>query len=237
MLGKLYGLGVGPGDPELLTLKALRLLQKTPVIAVPVSRQGEDSLALLVVRPYLRQEQEIITLYMPMSRDRDYLEQAWEAAAAKLIEKLGQGLDVAFLTLGDASLYSTYTYLMEKIKVMSPGVKIETVPGVTSFAAAAARLNLPLAKGDELLAVVPLLKDPESLKQLLPHFSNIVLMKVARHYDDIVRVLKESGRAQNSVLVSRCGHENEYFCRDLEADIGKKHDYLSTIIVKGAGEQ
>ncbi|MDN5347356.1 MAG: precorrin-2/cobalt-factor-2 C20-methyltransferase [Clostridia bacterium] len=237
MPGKFYGLGVGPGDPELLTLKALRVLQQVPVIAVPVSQRGEESLAFLVARPYLRPEQEILSLFMPMSRDRNYLERAWDAAAGELIEKLKQGLDVAFLTLGDASLYSTYSYLMERIKIWLPEAEIETVPGITSFAAAAARLNLPLAKGDELLAIVPLLKNPEELTRLLPIFPNLVLMKVARQYDAIVRVLQESDRAKYAVLVSRCGQDGEYFSRNLEAGIGKKQDYLSLIIVKGAEKQ
>ncbi|MDF9408845.1 precorrin-2 C(20)-methyltransferase [Pelotomaculum isophthalicicum JI] len=234
MAGKLYGLGVGPGDPELITLKALRVLQQVPVVAVPVSRHGEDSLALTVAKSHLRPEQEIITLQMPMSRDQECLEKAWEAAAGRLLEKLGKGLDVAFLTLGDASLYSSYSYLMEKVGELESGVEIETVPGVTSFAAAAARLNQPLAKGDEPLAVVPLLEDPEVLGELLPHFSNMVLMKVARRYDEIVRVLKENGRAENAVLISRCGLDGEIVSRDLDEGIGKKHDYLTAIIVKGA---
>ncbi|OPX90680.1 precorrin-2 C(20)-methyltransferase [Pelotomaculum sp. PtaB.Bin117] len=234
MTGKLYGLGVGPGDPELITLKALRVLQQVPVVAVPVSRHGEDSLALAVAKPHLRSEQEIMNLQMPMSRNRDCLQKAWDSAAGKLLEKLGEGLDVAFLTLGDASLYSSYSYLVEKVGELDPKVEIETIPGITSFAAAAARLNLPLAKGDELLAVVPLLEEPEVLGKLLPHFSNMVLMKVARRYDELVRVLKESGRAENAVFISRCGLDGEIISRDLEAETGRKHDYLSAIIVKGA---
>lgn len=234
MAGKLYGLGVGPGDPELITLKALRVLQQVPVVAVPVSRHGEDSLALAVAKTHLRPEQEIVTLQMPMSRNRACLVKAWEEAAGKLLEKLGEGLDVAFLTLGDASLYSSYSYLVEKVGELDPSVEIETVPGITSFAAAAARLNQSLAKGDEPLAVVPLLEEPEVLGELLPCFSNMVLMKVARCYDEIVRVLKENGRAENAVFICRCGLDGEIISRDLEAGVGRKHDYLSMIIVKGA---
>jgi len=233
----LYGVGVGPGDPELLTLKARRVLDAVPVLAVPVSQRGEESLALGVVRGFVRRDQEVLSLFMPMSRDRTYLVKCWEAAARELLGKLRQGRDVAFLTLGDASLYSTYSYLMEIIQRLDPSVPIETVPGITSFSAAAARLNLPLAKGDEALAVIPALEDPEILEELIPLFPNLVLMKVARRYDEIVRILARAGVAKTSVLATRCGHQGESFSWDLEAGIGQRHDYLSLIIVKGRGQQ
>ncbi|GFN23779.1 MAG: precorrin-2 C(20)-methyltransferase [Thermoanaerobacteraceae bacterium] len=237
MSGKLYGVGVGPGDPELLTLKARRILERVPVLAVPVSQRGEESLALGVVQAFVRPNQEILSLFMPMSRDRSYLERCWEAAARELLGKLREGRDVAFLTLGDASLYSTYSYLMEIIQGLDPSIPIETVPGITSFSAAAARLNLPLAKGDEALAIIPALEDPEALEGLIPLFPNLVLMKVARRYDEIVRVLTRAGVVRTSVLATRCGQKGETFSWDLEAGMGQRHDYLSLIIVKGRGKR
>ncbi|MGI9860316.1 precorrin-2 C(20)-methyltransferase [Moorella naiadis] len=236
MYGTLYGLGVGPGDPSLLTLKARAILEEVPVVAVPVSQRGEESLALQVVRQFLRPEQQILNLFMPMSRDQAYLEQSWDAAAAELREHLAGGRDIAFLTLGDSSLYSTYSYLVQRLQRIEPGLKIITVPGVTSFAAAAAGLNLPLATGDEPLAIIPALRDPATLKEYLSLFPNLVLMKVARHYDAIVEVLQEAGVAEKSVLASRCGQPGESFNRDLAAGKGQKQDYLSLIIVKGGGQ-
>ncbi|CEP68691.1 Cobalamin (vitamin B12) biosynthesis CobI/CbiL,precorrin-2 C20-methyltransferase [Moorella glycerini] len=233
MSGTLYGLGVGPGDPDLLTLKAKAILEQVPVLAVPVSQRGEESLALQVVRPFIRPEQKILNLFMPMTHDRAYLERSWDAAAAELLENLSAGQDIAFLTLGDASLYSTYSYLMQRLQKLNPDLKIVTVPGITSFAAAAASLNVPLAVGDEPLAIIPALKDPANLKEYLSLFPNLVLMKVARHYDAIVTVLEEAGVAGQSFLASRCGQPGESFSRDLVAEKGKKQDYLSLIIVKG----
>ncbi|QGP93455.1 Cobalt-precorrin-2 C(20)-methyltransferase [Neomoorella glycerini] len=233
MSGTFYGLGVGPGDPDLLTLKAKAILEQVPVLAVPVSQRGEESLALQVVRPFLRPEQKILNLFMPMTHDQAYLERCWDAAAAELLANLTAGQDIAFLTLGDASLYSTYSYLMQRLQKLNPDLKIVTVPGITSFAAAAASLNVPLAVGDEPLAIIPALKDPTNLKEYLSLFPNLVLMKVARHYDAIVTVLEEEGVAEQSFLASRCGQPGESFSCDLIAEKGKKQDYLSLIIVKG----
>lgn len=237
MVGKFYGLSIGPGDPELITLKALRILRRTPFIAVPVSRPGEESLALTVTRPYLKPEQEIIRLFMPMSRERECLEEAWQTASEELVAKLRQGKDVVFLTLGDAGLYSSYSYLSERIVAIAPEVDVETVPGVPSFTAAAARLNLPLAQGNEPLAIVPLLEEPDVLARLLPFFPNLVLLKAARNYDRIRQVLLESGRAEDTVFVSRCCLDGEIFSRDLEAPTGAKKDYLSLLLVKGAEKE
>jgi precorrin-2/cobalt-factor-2 C20-methyltransferase len=235
--GTLYGLGVGPGDPELLTLKARAILEQVPVLAVPVSQRGEESLALQVVQPFTRPDQKVLNLFMPMTRDRAYLERSWDAAAAELLQDLAAGQDIAFLTLGDASLYSTYSYLIQRLQDRQPDLPIVTIPGITSFAAAAAGLNLPLAVGDEPLAIIPALQDPQSLKTYLALFPNLVLMKVARHYDAIVTVLEEAGVAGQSVLASRCGQAGESFSRDLVDAKGQKQDYLSLIIVKGAGRE
>jgi precorrin-2/cobalt-factor-2 C20-methyltransferase len=118
-------------------------------------------------------------------------------------------LDVAFLTLGDAGLYSTYGYLLPRLRRAAPDLEVETVPGVPSFCAAAARFNLSLAQGTEPLAVLPSAEDPEELRRLLRAFPNLVLMKVHRHYADILRVLEEEGRLEEAVLASRCGWPEE----------------------------
>lgn len=233
MPGKLYGVGVGPGDPQLLTLRAHQVLTSVPVVAVPVSRPGEDSLALRVVRPWLAAGQEVLELLTPMVWGPAELEPAWEKAVEELLRRLRRGLDVAFITLGDASLYSTYGYLVRRLGEAAPEIVVETVPGVPSFCAAAARLNLPLALGAEPLAILPVLEEPEELRSLLRTFPNLVLMKFHRRYADLIRVLAEEGRLHQAVLASRCGWEDEKLVLDLNGHGAQEMDYLSLIIVKG----
>ncbi|MGB9887853.1 MAG: precorrin-2 C(20)-methyltransferase [Moorellales bacterium] len=238
MAGKFFGIGVGPGDPELITVRGRRVLASVPVVAVPISRPGEASLALRAVRPWLSGEQEILELLLPMLRAEAELEAAWERAAGELLKRLRRELDVAFLTLGDGGLYSTYGYLLPRLRRAVPDLEIETVPGVPSFCAAAARFNLALAQGAEPLAVLPSAEDLEELRLLLRTFPNLVLMKVHRRYPEILRVLEEEGRLGEAVFASRCGWPEERLVRDLKEDgVGLEPDYLSLIIVKGEGHR
>jgi precorrin-2/cobalt-factor-2 C20-methyltransferase len=210
------------------------VLASVPVVAVPISRPGEESLALKAARPWLSEKQEIVKLLLPMLRTEAELEAAWNRATGELLERLGRGLDVAFLTLGDAGLYSTYGYLLPRLQRAAPDLEVETVPGVPSFCAAAARLGLSLAQGTEPLAILPSAEDGEELRRLLRAFPNLVLMKVHRRYAEILRVLEEEGRLEDAVLASRCGWSEERLVRDLKgAEAAVEPDYLSLIIVKG----
>lgn len=230
-LGRLYGLGVGPGDPELITIKAWKILTAVPVVAVPVAKQDGASLAQEVVQGYLRAEQQLLPLWLPMTRDKELLARCHAEGAAKLAGVLKEGRDVAFVTLGDVGLYSTFTYLAQAVADLLPEVEIMAVPGITSFAAAAARLNLPLASGDEPLAVVPLPVDTATLRRFLELFPNLVFYKVAGNYRDLVRVLEEEGLAAQAVLASRLGLPGEKIRQGLSV-AEEDHDYLSLIIVK-----
>ncbi|MFZ3171446.1 MAG: precorrin-2 C(20)-methyltransferase [Carboxydocellales bacterium] len=232
MKGKLYGLGVGPGDPELLTIKAHRILQEVDIIYVPVSKTEQDSLALSIVRRYLPEDKQVVELHMPMTQNEAILNASWDEGAEQLLTVLQVGKQVAFLTLGDPSLFSTYTYLMHKIKQKAPEITIETIPGITSLAAAAARINLPLAEGEERLTIVPALRDVEQLRDILAESNNVVLMKVSRQYSEIVRVLEEEGCLTDAIMVTRCGQPQERIVYDLRQALGEKIDYMSLIIVK-----
>lgn len=232
MKGKFYGLGVGPGDPELLTVKAHRILREADVVCVPVSKMEKESLALSIVRPYLLEGKQVMELHMPMTQDETTLEASWSGAAEQILPCLQEGKQVAFLTLGDPSLFSTYTYLMTRIKQADPEIGVETVPGITSLAAAAARINLPLAEGEERLTIVPALRDVEELRGILAESSNVVLMKVSRQFPEIVRVLEEEGRLKDAVMVTRCGQPQERIIQDLRQVAGEKVDYMSLIIIK-----
>ena len=247
MKGKFYGVGVGPGDPELLTIKACRVLREADVICAPRSGAGREGVALSIVGGIIGEEKEVLELPFPMTRDREELERCWEEAAGRIAALLAEGKKVAFVTLGDPTLYSTYTYVLKKIREAGPW-ETETVPGVPSFCACAAMAGVPLAEGEEKLAVVPLLKDPEALPPLLQNFENVVVMKVGGRYGDVLAVLKSSGLAESSFLASRCGFPEGFVRRLAEespagaggkeegAGEGRKGrpDYLSLLIVKRA---
>ncbi|MDA8440994.1 MAG: precorrin-2 C(20)-methyltransferase [Peptococcaceae bacterium] len=228
MLGKFYGLGVGPGDPKLLTLKAVEVLNAVPVVAVPKSRVDRESVALHIVKPYLSDRVQLLELDLPMTPDPLVLEMAWQAGAERILDVLQEGLDVAFLTIGDVSLYSTYQYVLQKLQGIAPEVEVETVPGITSFAASAALLNEPLASGNEPLLILPSVDD--DVAHYLRQFPNLVLMKVSRDFDKIVQKLQTTNK--QGVFVSRCGSEQQKVIRDLNSLVGTNVDYLSLILVR-----
>ncbi|HEY9072563.1 MAG TPA: precorrin-2 C(20)-methyltransferase, partial [Desulfobaccales bacterium] len=147
-IGTLYGIGVGPGDPDLITLKAVRLLQHVPHIFASCSTKNSYSLALNIVRPHLNGA-GIEHLPFPMTKEPQVLKEAWEKNAARVLEVLNSGSDAAFITLGDPLTYSTFGYLLKTLKRLNPEVQAVTVPGITSYAAAAARTHIPLTEGEE----------------------------------------------------------------------------------------
>ncbi|HHY60444.1 MAG TPA: precorrin-2 C(20)-methyltransferase [Clostridia bacterium] len=236
MAGKLWGIGVGPGDPELITVKAVQVLQKVPVVAVPQAGRGRPSLAYEIARRYLRAEVQVVELVMPMTEDRKKLEPAWDRAAWEVLRYLRQDLEVAFLTLGDPSLYSTFGYLAKRALALEPALTVEVIPGITSFAAAAARLAVPLAEGDEPLVILPAAGE-QDLAEKVPPEANLVLMKVSRSYDKLVAALARQNRLAASFLVSRVGQAGELVTGDLQRRVGTKVDYLSLIISRKPGKE
>lgn len=229
--GKLYGIGVGPGDPGLLTLKAMSILQKVSVVFVPRGHAKGVSLALKVVAHLLKSGQEVRYFTAPMTRDRSVLEQAWESAAAEVTAVLKKGRDVAFVTLGDSTVYSTYFYLLAALRNLLPDLEAEAVPGVTSFSAASALLNRPLAMGGESLAVVPATKGRDFLREVLTTFENVVLLKVAPALEDVKELLREVGRMEDAAFVCRCGMEDQFSCENMALAGELPDDYFSLIIV------
>lgn len=233
--GKLYGIGVGPGDPGLLTIRAAGVLKTADVICIPRSRADNDSVAMKVAGAHIGAAAEIIDVLTPMTRDAAALEAEWRRGAEKIAGYLLNGKNVAFITIGDAMLFSTYTYLMKKVREIIPGVAVESIPGITSFSAAAAYLNAALAEGSEKLAIIPAIDDPEQLREIFGRFSNAVLMKVAGKYDQIVDVLAELGLKNKAVFMSRVGYPEQFVSFDLDSLRGTKLDYLSLILVKREG--
>lgn len=235
--GKIYGIGVGPGDPELLTVKAARLIRETPVICAPRASADSESFALSIVAGLVDAgRQKVITSLFPMSMDKAVLDRAWSEAADEIAAELKAGKDVAFLTLGDPSLYSTYAYILAKVKERVPRVHSETVPGVSSISLAAARAGVDLGLGGERLAVMPMGRDMEPVRRALGEFDTVVLMKVNRSFPNLVALLEETGNIAGSVYVSRCGTDKERIIRDLASITDDELDYLSLVIVKTGKE-
>jgi precorrin-2/cobalt-factor-2 C20-methyltransferase len=231
LAGMLYGVGVGPGDPELLTLKAARVVRETPVIAVPVSQAEGESYAFNVVSGMLRPEQRVLRLLFPMLKDPAAKRGYRAAAAAAIADELRAGHDVAFLTEGDPMLHSTFIYVLQ---CLPDALNVEIVPGVSSINAAAAQAALPLVSADQRLAVVPAtFENLGELKEIFCRFDTVVLLKFARVFDQILDLLMELGLAETSLVVERASHPAGRVLRDLGALRGQQIHYLSLLIVQG----
>jgi len=232
MLGKFFGIGVGPGDPGLITLKAYRILQETDVLCVPKSKTETTSLALSIIQPHLTKNQKIIEVIMPMQEDPAILNSYWREAAKTIAWHLFQGQNVAFLTLGDPSFYSTYSYLVRNLKKELPEITCEIIPGIMSISAAAARVGISLAEGKEKIAIIARSCDEVELLSILDNFNTVIFMKITGDFDAIINLLNKKGLASQAVLVSRCGLPGEKIIYDLSAQKGQPIDYFSLLIVK-----
>ena len=226
--GKLWGVGVGPGDPELLTVKAVRVLREADVVIVPDASSG-DKVALNIAKDYLKDKQ-IQFVKTPMVRDKAVMDAAHEQAADTICALLEGGKQVAFLTLGDPAIYSTYMYIHQK--VLCRGYAVEVVPGITSFCAAAARLNQSLCLGREPLTIIPASHDQNDLMDLP---GNKVFMKAGRSILELQQALADRGLLERASMVENCSMENEHVYPHF-ADLKEPSGYFSLVIVKGEGK-
>ena len=231
-LGCLYGIGVGPGDPELLTLKALKALQKAPVICVPQAANRRDSYALNIVRSYVNSDQEIMRVPFPTD-DADGAAQVWREASAMLVERLKKGQDVAFLTEGDPMLFSTFSYVLAGVQELCPDAPVQIIPGVSSVMAAAASSQVPLATHGQRLAILPAAYGLDDLSEVTSKFDTVVLMKVSPNVAETLANLEELGLTGQSTYVRRVTTGREKVIKDLTKIADEDLDYFSLLIVKG----
>lgn len=225
MTGKLYGVGVGPGDPELLTLKALRLIKEAPVIAVPGTVPENTVAYKIVVQAYPElAEKELLPVDMPMTKDPDKLRESHEKGAKAVAAVLDQGKDVVFLTLGDTTVYSTYLYVHKRVEEM--GYPTEIVSGITSFCAVAARLNIGLVEKHEELHVIPASYQIEEALQLP---GTKVLMKAGKKMADVKASIRKLGAS--AVMIENCGMPEEKIYHSVD-EIPDDAGYYSLIIIK-----
>ena len=228
--GKFYGIGVGPGDPELLTLKGRRLLEEADCIAAPKTHGEAGSTALPLVEQFIAGK-PLLELVLPMTHDKRQLEQAWADSAKAVMERLDAGQNVAFITLGDASLFSTLMYIFRPIK--AAGYAWELVPGINAPSAAAARLGIGLADGKEDLAILAATADLAKVESTIASHSNTVLMKGAAKWPAIAEILERQGVLAKTAAVERCTMENERVFTDVSQMPEDLSYFLTAIIRKG----
>ncbi len=223
--GTLYGVGVGPGDPELLTLKAHRIINETGYIAFP-GKVKEETLAYQIVEPVLAEKENKTYISCPvvMTKDRAVLDKNYNLAAEKIAEVLAEGEDVAFLTLGDPTIYATYMYIHQRVEAL--GYHAEIINGIPSFCAAAARLDISISERADMIHVVPASYE---LKDALKLPGTKILMKSASKMGEVKEELIRHGA--QTYMVENCCMENERVFRSAE-EIDENAKYLSLIIVK-----
>lgn len=238
MAGKLFVIGIGPGDPELMTLKAVRVLKEVPCILVPKGREAGSSLALSIVRRILPLEgKEIVEAHFPMVKTasnaelNQELDAKWDETVEAVLNRVDRGMDVAFITIGDPGIYSTYFYLHDKLLERKPSLTIEIVPGISSINAAAARAGLFLGLGNDKIAVLPA-NYLDSLQETLEKFDTVVLMKVSKVFDTVRDTLTRMGLADAATYVARAGMEDERILKDICQVREEDLNYFSLVIVR-----
>lgn len=230
--GILYGIGVGPGDPDLLTLRAVRALQQVDVIFAASSTRNDYSVALSIATPHLAAGVEVVRLGFPMTRDDATLQAAWLANTRTVADTLRQGKNAAFLTLGDPLIYSTFGYLLRTLREVAPELPVEVIPGITSYQAAAARTATILCESGQNLLLLPGVNSAESLDEDLAVADNAVILKAYRNFPVIRQVLRDHGVNGEAVFASRLGMEGEVVAHGLENAPDAPH-YLSLLLVPG----
>lgn len=230
MIGTFYGIGVGPGDPELLTMKAVNAIKKADVLIAPKTEKKDGSVALNIAKPYLKKDIEIVYQVFPMVVNFESTD-AWQKNKEEILALLKAGKNVAFLTLGDPMFFSTYIYVFNLLK-QEKDIKIETIPGIPAFCGIGSKLGYPLVEGNDIISIIPATASEDKIKAALKVSDNVVLMKVYKNYPEIVDDLAEENMTENALLVSRCGLPDEVVIRDIVKAKDRELNYLSTIITR-----
>lgn len=231
--GKLIGVSLGPGDPELITRKAWKALNSNALWTYPTKVAERDSYALdIAVRGGLSVPVDAKALVFPMTMEKTILEKAWAKVAREVLEVLHTGRDVNFLVLGDASTFATFGHLARVVGELDNEIIIETIAGVPSFAGAAGALNLQLAAEDDTFAVIPASYGIEVIERLLNEFDCLALFKVKPIMPELIELLIKYNLINSSYFVERLGAPNERIVLNLKSLIGVKVNYLSLVIIK-----
>jgi precorrin-2/cobalt-factor-2 C20-methyltransferase len=231
--GTLHGVGVGPGAPDLLTLRAVETLKRADVLALPRSSDYGSSMAWKIIEPIIGKisGQERLFLTFPMSKEPARLRRAWDAAFAKIGEHLERGRSVAFATEGDPSLYSTFVYLRREAPVRWPGIRVEVVPGVSSITAVPAVIGAPLADGLERIAIIPANYGVDDLVAILNTFDTTILMKIGSEMPKVVAALERTGLIAKAVYVAKATMREQRIVTNLREVQTERGDCFAMVIV------
>jgi precorrin-2/cobalt-factor-2 C20-methyltransferase len=228
--GHFYAVGVGPGAPDLLTLRAARLIEGCDTLIAPRSERSETSLALAIVREHLR-DQEILEHIYPMTRDQARTRATWEAAADWAIVRLGAGKSVVQITLGDPLVYSTSSYLLQALRERIGPERIHVVAGISAAQAAAAAFQEDLALQEDRLTLMPA-TNLAAVAEALDHSETVVLYKVADHLDELISLLEQRGLLNHARLAFAVEQERERLIPDLRAARGSRLGYMAVVLVR-----
>ena len=227
--------GVGPGDPSLLTLAAVSAIEDATVVSYPVAYEGGESLAEKIASKWITEDKIRFPLHFPMVDDQDILKSAWRSAGNKLINMVDKGERVVFLAQGDISLFSTGSYLSKELEKHHPQCIVKLIPGITSYAFAAAKSQLPLAFQEEQLLVMPVPESTFSLKSILSEAASnnrvVVLLKLGKKWKWVKPVLKELNLLESSIFAEKVGFSDQKILRasDLSSD---SRSYFSLLLIR-----
>ncbi|MFL6525607.1 MAG: precorrin-2 C(20)-methyltransferase [Nitrososphaera sp.] len=235
---KLFCIGCGPGDPDLLTVRAAELIRGADMIFAPTARQGKDSIALSVVEKYINKCTKTVSLVFPMVKDKESLRDYWKRNADEIASAVRTGKKVVYLTVGDPALYSTWIYIQRELKNQHNDIEIEIVPGVTSMFAIAAKAGISLAEGDETVAIVPACYDMEKVKRTASACDTVIFLKDGRYFDSVINMLGEAGFPDNATvaIAQNVSDEGELLemkkISELRGKKGPAEKYFSIMVAK-----
>ena len=235
---KLYCVGCGPGDPELVTVRAANIIMNAEVIFAPTAREGKPSIALSVVEKYVDKSAKTVSLVFPMVKDKESLKDYWRRNANEIAEAVRTGKKVVYLTIGDPALYSTWIYIQRELQSSHKDIDVEIIPGVASMFAIAARAKFSLAEGEETLAIVPACYDIERVRKASEACDTVIFLKDGRYFDRTIETLGQSGFPENApiAIAQDVSEEKEILeVKKLSELLGKKgptEKYFSIMVAK-----
>lgn len=235
----LYCVGCGPGDPELITIKAINLIKNADIIFTPTARENKPSVALSIVEMYIPKEAEVRQLIFPMTKDATKLKESWEKNAKEISEEIRSGKKAVYLTVGDPSLYSTWIYIHKEIKSNYNDIKVEIVPGITSIFSFSAELKTPVGEGEEIIGIIPACYNLDRLKTAAECCDTLVFLKDGRYFNSVIDILMESNFSDDSDVYiaqdvsTKSGSLQKRKLADIASNKNENNDkYFSIMIAK-----